>query len=49
MNGTSPIVLNGKLAKDHADDAKAVTVLGRPYLDKRGLLRVDATKVDLVK
>jgi hypothetical protein len=49
LNGTSPIVLDGKLAKDHADGAKAVTAIGRPFVDKRGIVRVDATKVDLVK
>lgn len=49
LNGTTPIVLDGKLALDHADDAKAVVALGRPHVDKRGLLRLFATKVELVK
>lgn len=49
LNGDTPIVLDGKLAMVHADDAKAVVAVGRPHLDKRGLLRLLATKVDLVK
>lgn len=49
-NGAAPIILDGKLATQHkAEDAKAVTVLGQFYVDKNGLLRLNATKVDLEK
>ncbi len=49
-NGTSPIILDGKLATQHkAADRKSVTVQGQFYVDKRGLIRLDASKVDLQK
>lgn len=48
-NGAAPIILDGKLARDHAEGAKGITVVGRVFVDRRGLLRLDATKVDLVK
>jgi hypothetical protein len=48
-NGKAAIVLAGKLARDHAEGAQAITAVGRPFVDARGLLRLDATKVDLVK
>jgi hypothetical protein len=49
VNARHPIILDGKLALQHAEEAKAITATGRLFLDKRGLLRLDATKVDLVK
>ena len=49
-NGKAPIILDGKLAKQHKDeDARSVTVLGKFYVDKRGLVRLDASKVDVEK
>jgi hypothetical protein len=48
-NATSPVVLDGKLAREHSEGARAITVIGRPFVDQRGLLRVYATKVDLEK
>jgi hypothetical protein len=48
-NGPKAIVLDGKRAQDHADDYKGITAVGRLFLDKRGLLRLDAAKVDTVK
>jgi hypothetical protein len=49
VNAAAPIILDGKLAREHAEGARAITAVGRPFLDRRGLLRLDATKVDLVK
>jgi hypothetical protein len=49
VNGPAPIILDGKLAREHAEGARAVTALGRLYLDKRGLVRLDASKVNLEK
>jgi hypothetical protein len=49
-NGTTPIILDGKLAVQHkADGAKSVTVVGQFYVDKKGLIRLYATQVDLQK
>jgi hypothetical protein len=49
VNAGSPIILDGKLAVGHAEDVKGITVVGRLFVDKRGLLRLSATKVDLAK
>jgi hypothetical protein len=49
VNGPAPIILDGKLARDHAEGARAITAVGRLFLDRRGLVRLDASKVDLVK
>ena len=49
VNGSAPIILDGKLARDHAEGARAITALGRLFLDKRGLVRLDASKVRLEK
>jgi hypothetical protein len=49
VNGTVPIILDGKLAREHAEGARAVTALGRLFLDRRGLVRLDASKVNLEK
>ena len=32
-----PIILDGKLARDHAASARRITATGRLFLDKRGL------------
>jgi hypothetical protein len=45
-NGAFPIILDGKLAADHAEAVKQLTVVGRLYVDKRGLVRLDASKVE---
>ena len=49
VNGTVPIILDGKLAREHGEGARAITALGRLFLDKRGLVRLDASKVQLEK
>jgi hypothetical protein len=49
VNAATPIILDGKLARDHAESYRAITAVGRLFIDRRGLLRLDATKVDLVK
>jgi hypothetical protein len=49
VNGSFAIILDGKLAADHADDVKSITAVGRLFVDKRGLLRLNATKVELTK
>jgi hypothetical protein len=49
VNPGAPIILDGKLARDHAEGASAITAVGRAFIDRRGLLRLDAAKVDLVK
>jgi hypothetical protein len=51
-NGARPIVLDGPLATKFAEegkDAKSATIAGRLYIDKRGLLRVEAVDVKLEK
>ncbi len=51
-NGTFPIVLDGKLAMQHVKegkDAKLVTATGKVFIDKRGLLRLEALKLEGVK
>jgi hypothetical protein len=50
VNTRFPIVLDGKLATQYAEEAqgaKAVTVEGKLFLDKQGLLRLQATKVEI--
>jgi hypothetical protein len=48
-NGAAPIVLDGKLAREHPEgkEKQKAAVEGRPFVDKRGLLRLEATKVQL--
>jgi hypothetical protein len=48
-NGKAPIILDGKLALGHATGNRAITATGRLFVDKRGLLRLDAAKVNLEK
>jgi predicted nucleic acid-binding protein len=51
-NAGGPIVLDGKLAAQHAEEgkeAKMVTTTGKLFIDKRGLLRLDAKKVEFKK
>jgi hypothetical protein len=50
-NGKLPIILDGKLASDHVEksDGKTITASGKLFIDKRGLVRLDAKKVDLSK
>lgn len=52
LNATTPIVLDGELASQHAEEGKAskqASVVGKPYIDKRGLLRLNAKDVKLEK
>jgi hypothetical protein len=49
VNGQAPIILDGKLARDHAEGARAITAEGRLFIDRRGLVRLEASKVNLVK
>jgi hypothetical protein len=51
QNTGAPVVLDGKLASRHAhlSDAKTVTADGKLFLDKRGLVRLDASKVEFEK
>jgi hypothetical protein len=49
-NGTSPIILDGKLAARHleeGDKVRPMTAVGKLFLDKRGLVRLEAVKVEL--
>jgi hypothetical protein len=48
-NDKTPIVLDGELALDHASGKGTIGVTGKLQVDKRGLLRVAASKVDVVK
>ena len=51
-NAAFPIILAGKLADQHAGEGEAprpVIVTGKLFLDKAGLLRVEATKAEDVK
>lgn len=46
-NGAVPIILDGPLATRHrAEDGKHVTTFGQLSIDKRGLMRLLATKVE---
>ena len=45
-NGKSPILLDGELAQDHAEGKGTLLVTGKLFVDKRGLLRVEAKKVE---
>jgi hypothetical protein len=52
VNAAFPIVLDGKLATKHAEEAqeaKEVSVRGKLFLDKRGVLRLDANAVEVRK
>lgn len=52
INAAFPILLDGKLATQleiEAKEAKSTTVFGRPFVDKKGILRVEAKKVDVEK
>src|SRR5207247_877698 len=43
LNAAAPIILDGDLASQHAEEGKGsrqASVVGKPYIDKRGLLRV---------
>ena len=50
-NAGVPAVLDGRLADQHAhlSEAKTVTASGKLFIDKRGLLRLDASKVEFEK
>jgi hypothetical protein len=48
-NGKTPIILDGSKALDHAEDLKWIGVTGHVKIDGRGLLRIDANKVDKKK
>jgi hypothetical protein len=51
-NAALPIVLDGKLAAQHAMEGKEPqpsTAVGKLFLDKKGLLRLDATKFEMNK
>ena len=51
-NGEYPVVVDGKLAAQHAEEgkeAKKVIVLGRLFLDDKELLRLNAVKVEWPK
>src|SRR5262245_37945706 len=51
-NAAFPIVLSGKHAEQHAKERDAglgVTATGKPSLDKKGLLRLEAVKVEFEK
>ncbi len=52
QNGSGSVILDGKLAVQHgahASEEKTVTVTGKPFIDKRGLLRLDAQTVEFEK
>src|SRR5262245_43022981 len=48
-NGDFTVILDGKLAQDHAEDATGIIAEGRLFVDKRGLVRLMATRVNLQK
>jgi len=48
-NGKSPIILDGSKALDHAEDLSWIGVTGHLKVDARGLLRIDAAKVEKKK
>ena len=51
-NADFPIVLDGKLAAQHAmegKDPQPSTAAGKLFLDKRGLIRLDAAKFEMLK
>ncbi|HEV3023156.1 MAG TPA: hypothetical protein VGX76_11845, partial [Pirellulales bacterium] len=48
-NGDSAVVLDGKLAKSCSEDAKTITAVGKLFLDKDGLVRLDAKSIDPTK
>lgn len=52
LNAAFPIVLDGDLANQHAEEgkgSKSASVTGKPSIDKRGLIRVNAKEVKLEK
>jgi predicted nucleic acid-binding protein len=48
-NSAHAIILDGQLAADHAEGLGVIKVTGRLFVDPRGLLRIEATKVDKQK
>ncbi len=51
-NAKFPVVLDGKLAHKYETESKqdkTVTVTGKLFVDRRGLVRLDAQKVDFAK
>jgi hypothetical protein len=48
-NGDSAVVLDGKLAKSCSEDVKAITAVGKLFIDKDGLVRLDAKSIDPTK
>jgi hypothetical protein len=51
-NASNPVLLDGKLATECAEEGKAaqtVTVIGKLSIDKKGIVRLDATKVETKK
>jgi hypothetical protein len=51
-NAAFPIILDGKLALQHSSEgmeAKTFVATGRLFIDKRGLVRLDAVKLDTEK
>lgn len=49
VRNPQPIILDGNLAQDHAEGKGTLLVTGKLKIDARGLLRLDATKVDSKK
>lgn len=52
LNAKTPIVLDGKLAQKHeaeSKEGKTVTATGKLFVDKRGLIRLDAGQVEFAK
>jgi hypothetical protein len=45
-NGTAPIVLSGKLAEVCSEEGTNYIALGKLFVDKTGVLRLEATKLD---
>jgi hypothetical protein len=48
-NGDFTIILDGKHALGHAEDATGIVTEGRLFVDQRGLVRLLATRVNLQK
>ncbi len=49
VNAGFPLVLNGKLAAQHAEGRPPIKAVGKLFVDKRGLIRLEARTVDLGK
>jgi hypothetical protein len=45
-NGAAPVILDGKLAKRHAEGLGVIVATGKLRLQKDGLIRLDADKVE---